>query len=127
LRIDETLSMIKDVTRSGLIFFKKQVTLAVIFLLTALSACNQSVVTRRLHDHPAFTSFQDIPGVTEDEIRAIEALREKKPSFIYGMMPCTEAFIGETGEIGGFTALFCKWLSQLFEIPFKPLFATGAI
>jgi len=121
LRIDETLSMIKDVTRSGLIFFKKQVTLAVIFLLTALSACNQSVVTRRLHDHPAFTSFQDIPGVTEDEIRAIEALREKKPSFIYGMMPCTEAFIGETGEIGGFTALFCKWLSQLFEIPFKPI------
>jgi len=68
---------------------------------------------------PAFSKYNDIPGVTEEEIKAVEALRDKTPFFVYGMLSCTEAFIGENGEIKGFTDLFCKWLSQLFGIPFK--------
>jgi ABC-type amino acid transport substrate-binding protein len=36
------------------------------------------------------------------------------------MLLTTETFTKENGEIGGFTSLFCEWLSQLFEIPFKP-------
>jgi PAS domain S-box-containing protein len=85
----------------------------------ALSVCNQSD-TRRLDETPAYTSYRDIPGVTEDEIKAIEALREKTPSLVYGMLSTTETFIGEDDEIGGYSVLFCAWLSQLFGIPFKP-------
>jgi len=69
----------------------------------------------------AFTTYMDIPGVTSDEIQAIEALREKRPYFVYGTLSNTETFIGEEGNIEGFTALFCEWLSQLFGIPFKPV------
>jgi len=71
-------------------------------------------------DSKEFTFYQDIPGVTDDEIIAIEALREEVASFVYGMNPSTEAFYDESGEIRGYTALFCDWLTELFGIPFKP-------
>jgi signal transduction histidine kinase/DNA-binding response OmpR family regulator/ABC-type amino acid transport substrate-binding protein len=92
--------------------------LAAVFLLTLFSACEKPS-----NDQPQtfqFTSYRDIPGVTEDEINDIEALKEKTQFFVYGMLSSTEAFIGRDGEIGGFTAMFCEWLSQLFGIPFKP-------
>ena len=67
-----------------------------------------------------YNSFRDIPGVTEDEIRSVEALRKQYDSFVFGMNPGTEAFIGVNGEINGFTSLFCLWLTGLFDIPFIP-------
>jgi signal transduction histidine kinase/DNA-binding response OmpR family regulator/ABC-type amino acid transport substrate-binding protein len=68
-----------------------------------------------------FNSYTEIPGVTEEEIQAVEALKEKKSSFIYGVQESTETFSGENGEIEGYSALFCEWLSRLFGIPFKPV------
>ena len=65
-------------------------------------------------------SFRDIPGVSGDEIIAIESLQSKYSSFVYGMNPTTEAFIGKSGEIEGYAALFCDWLTQMFGIPFTP-------
>jgi len=66
-------------------------------------------------------SFRDIPGVTKDEIKAIEALQAKHEYFIYGMTLSSEAFMKENNEIGGFSSLFCQWLTHLFGIPFKPV------
>ncbi|MDR2580618.1 MAG: transporter substrate-binding domain-containing protein [Fibromonadaceae bacterium] len=66
-----------------------------------------------------FKSYKDIPGVTAEEIAAIEALREQRAHLIYGMMHSTEAFRNRDGEIKGFSALFCEWLTELFGIPFK--------
>jgi len=65
-------------------------------------------------------SFRDIPGVTEDEIKAIEELQKQYSSFIYGVVSSSESFVMEDGRIGGFSALFCEWLSMLFEVPFIP-------
>ncbi|MDR2952667.1 MAG: transporter substrate-binding domain-containing protein [Treponema sp.] len=96
---------------------KKHVTLAAMLLLITFSACYKSASHRQ---GETFASYRDIPGVTEDEIKAIEALRENTPFFVYGMQNSTETFIRGNGEIRGFTALFCEWLSQLFGIPFKP-------
>jgi PAS domain S-box-containing protein len=107
------------VTHSNRDFRKKYKIFAVALLFIVLSACHKPDA-HKPHGMTAFTSYRDVPGVTEDETRAVEALRAKTPFFVYGMLSCTEAFIGETGEIRGFTALFCNWLSQLFEIPFKP-------
>jgi signal transduction histidine kinase/CheY-like chemotaxis protein/ABC-type amino acid transport substrate-binding protein len=56
--------------------------------------------------------------VTEDDIIAIEKLREEYDSFVFGMPQSTEAFIDENGDIKGFSALFCDWLTELFGIPF---------
>jgi PAS domain S-box-containing protein len=101
------------------VYINKYAALAAVLFLIILSACHKPPV-QQSDETPAFTSYRDIPGITEDEIKAIEALREKKPFFIYGMSESTESFIGGNGEIGGYSALFCKWLSQLFGIFFKP-------
>ena len=72
------------------------------------------------HINNYYSSFRDIPGVTDEEIRDIEALQRQYKSFYYAANPGTEAFYREDGEIAGFAALICNWLTQLFDIPFKP-------
>jgi hypothetical protein len=57
-------------------------------------------------------SFRDIPGVTRDEISAIEALKKKYGSFVFGTNPSTGAFTGKDGGIEGYTLLFCGWLTD---------------
>jgi signal transduction histidine kinase/DNA-binding response OmpR family regulator/ABC-type amino acid transport substrate-binding protein len=71
-------------------------------------------------EYPVYTSFRTVPGVTEDEIAAVEALQGRKDAFIYGMNLSTETFFDENGEIRGYTALFCGWLTELFGIRFEP-------
>jgi hypothetical protein len=84
------------------LFIQKYLTLAAVLPLILFSACHKSAV-HRPDESPAFVSFQDIPGVTEDEIRAIGALREKTPFFIYGMSEFTETFFGKDDKIGGYS------------------------
>ena len=65
-------------------------------------------------------SYRDIPGVTEEEIAAIEALKAQRGSFSYGSGSSTEAFRTQDQRLMGFTPLFCKLLLDLFGIPFVP-------
>jgi diguanylate cyclase (GGDEF)-like protein len=67
-----------------------------------------------------YESFKDIPNVTSEEIAAIEALKNTHKDFSYGMTLTTEAFISENGEIEGYAAFFCEWLTRLFGVQFKP-------
>ena len=73
-----------------------------------------------IQPEPAFTSFQDIPGVTHEEIRAIEELQGQNASFVFGTTLSTESFLEEDGEIGGYVAFLCGWLTRLFGIRFTP-------
>jgi PAS domain S-box-containing protein len=70
--------------------------------------------------YPVYDNYQDIPGVTQEEIEAIEALRGLKNHFVFGMNFSTETFYDENGDIGGYSKLFCDWLSGLFGLSFKP-------
>ncbi|MDR0326277.1 MAG: transporter substrate-binding domain-containing protein [Oscillospiraceae bacterium] len=70
-------------------------------------------------EYDIFTSFYDIPGLTEDEIRAVEAVVREYDSFVYGMPQSVEAFLAESGRIEGFAALFCEWLTELFGVRFE--------
>ena len=90
----------------------------IILSLFCLTACFK--VVSAPFDIGLISSYRDIPGVTQDEIDAIEALREQNASFTYGMMLSTESFITMDGELRGFTALVCEWLEELFGIPFIP-------
>jgi signal transduction histidine kinase/CheY-like chemotaxis protein len=63
-------------------------------------------------------TYHDIPGITEDEIAAIEALKSSRDSFSYGSSLTTESFILPDGTFSGFTSLFCELLTGLFGIPF---------
>ena len=103
---------------------RKTVISMCIFLFVMLlpfhfSGCSNTIeATAQTPD--LFTNYQDIPGVTEEEIVAIEALREQYAYFSYGMPLSTETFVNENGEVGGFASQFCEWLTELFGIPFVP-------
>jgi diguanylate cyclase (GGDEF)-like protein len=90
---------------------------AVIFL-QALSC--EKTASGQHKEVPVYKSFRDVPGITVNEIEAIEALQAKKVSFVYGILQSTEAFYGQNGEIEGYTELFCKHLTDVFGITFKP-------
>jgi PAS domain S-box-containing protein len=71
-----------------------------------------------------FASFRDIPGVTDEEVKAIETLRGQYGRFFYGVNQTAEAFPiynSTDNEVGGYAALVCEWLSSLFDIPFQPV------
>ena len=71
-----------------------------------------------------FASYLDIPGVTAEEITAIEAVKSQTDYFVYGMMPGVESFLCLDGEIRGYAAHIAEWFSELFEIPFILKFYT---
>ena len=90
----------------------------VMLLFPVFLGCKKEPV--RESEPPKYHSYRDIPGVTDEEIEAIEALKKQRDSFILAMRPSTEAFHGEDGEIRGFAVLGCEWLTGLFGIPFVP-------
>ncbi|MCL1848220.1 MAG: transporter substrate-binding domain-containing protein, partial [Clostridiales bacterium] len=65
-------------------------------------------------------SYRDVPGVTADEISAIDAFKASGSSFTYGALLSTEAFQLPHGAWAGFVVLFCDFLTELFGVPFKP-------
>jgi signal transduction histidine kinase len=93
--------------------------LAVALPALVLFGCNPASLEQR-DETLGFTSFRDIPGVTDEETEAVEALQGRAGSFVFGVLFSTEAFYGTDGEVGGFAAIFCEWLSGLFGIPFEP-------
>ncbi|MDR1471805.1 MAG: response regulator [Synergistaceae bacterium] len=89
--------------------------LAAVLLLTGCGGTGQS-----RDKYPEYTSYRDIPGITGEEIAAIESLRARGDGFTYGMTASTEAFYNAEGRIEGYAALFCRWLTELFGISFTP-------
>jgi diguanylate cyclase (GGDEF)-like protein len=89
--------------------------LTAVFLLVL--SCERE--SGRYKEMPVYKSFRDVPGITASEIDAIEALKAKGVSFIYGALQSAEAFYGKDEEIEGYTARFCEHLTEIFEINFK--------
>jgi signal transduction histidine kinase len=98
--------------------YSLQITIVVLQLFLALGCAKQA--GKPDIQFPDFSSFREIPGITAQEIEAVEKLKGQRDSFVYAMNYSTEAFLDENGNIGGYAALFCGWLSGLFEIPFNP-------
>ncbi|MCL2044515.1 MAG: ATP-binding protein [Treponema sp.] len=89
-----------------------------VFFLFIITGCDKpSQVSGLLFED---ISFQDIIGVTEEEIIAIEELQRQGASFTLSAPYGTELFRKENGETGGYTALFCRWLSKLFGFSIQP-------
>jgi signal transduction histidine kinase/CheY-like chemotaxis protein/ABC-type amino acid transport substrate-binding protein len=102
--------------------FKKKASLFLAgTLLLWISGCQGEKKPRGPDEYPLYTSYRDIPGLTAEESSAIEALRAGRSGFIYGMGLSTETFYNQDGQIGGFSARFCQWLTALFGMPFKPV------
>ena len=90
----------------------------VFLLILAFSGCTQGPAKHIKAENSEFNSYRDIPGVSAEEIQAIERIKAQRSSFVYAMNYSTEAFNHDDGNIGGYAALFCDWLSGLFGIPF---------
>jgi len=96
------------------------IVILLVFILIGISSCfGQSTPQEQLYDKSPFTSFRDVPGVTAQEIADIEALQREYESFSYGMITSTESFANSDGKIGGYAALFCDWLTELFGVRFN--------
>jgi len=63
-------------------------------------------------------SYRELPGITESEIEALENLKSRRDHFSYGCDMNAEAFALSDGTKAGFTALFCDFLTEFFDIPF---------
>jgi ABC-type amino acid transport substrate-binding protein len=91
------------------------------FFMVVFSGCAQK--TEKRSDFSIENiSFRNIPGITQEEIRDIEALRDKYSYFEYGINHSTESFEGKDGRINGYAVMFCRWLSEMFGIQFTPKF-----
>ena len=101
-----------------------------VFICLMFPACGRTGLTpdnagqskgSHFQEHfPVFTSYKDIPGVTPEEIDAIEKFRRQGRSFVYGACLDSECFI-DNGQMDGFGVLFCKWLGDLFDLRFTPV------
>ena len=87
-----------------------------ILLAGSVAVCGES--SEPASDRSSIQTYRDIPGITDNEIAAIEALKNERNSFSYGQMEETEAFIMPDGTYGGFAVNFCELLSRLFGIDF---------
>jgi signal transduction histidine kinase/ActR/RegA family two-component response regulator len=93
---------------------------ALLALAVAVTGCPKHPVQWAHVQDFEYTSYRDIPGVTAAEIDAIEQIKTWRDGFVYATNYTTETFRNEDGSIGGFSALFCKWLGGLFGLPFRP-------
>ena len=94
--------------------------LLITVLLTSIFLACANQTAEKPSDIVNFTSYLDIPGITQDEIDEIEKLKLKYGYFTYGMIPSTESFYDRFGYIQGFSPLVCEWLTKLFGISFMP-------
>ncbi|MDR0854505.1 MAG: transporter substrate-binding domain-containing protein [Clostridiales Family XIII bacterium] len=69
-------------------------------------------------EKPEWDSIADIPGVTAEDVKAVEKILSKQRDFTYGMVESSETMEGQNSEIEGYTALICDWLSELFGANF---------
>ena len=100
----------RSIKRSIIIVFTSFV------LLSAFTSCQRHTPDRYGR---IIKTMYDIPGITDHEISSIEVLRDKRDYITCGTIVSSDAFILDDGSIGGYSALLCRWLSDLFGIHFQ--------
>ena len=77
-----------------------------------------STVKQQYAVQQTYSSYKEIPGVTQNEIKGVEELSAEKSTFICGFPLSTEAFYNDDGSLGGFAPLLYKRMSELFDLNF---------
>ena len=91
--------------------------LILVVLLSGLTGCSTNARDPS-SDIGSIKTYRDIPGVTSEEITAIEALKSARQSLIFASPPTTESFTLPDGSKAGFVPRLCELLSGLFGIQF---------
>ncbi|MDR0325559.1 MAG: transporter substrate-binding domain-containing protein, partial [Oscillospiraceae bacterium] len=97
---------------------KRRVTLlmCIFIIVGSVSGCFSK--PEHASKNSAIESYLDIPGITQEESTAIEALKASRQSFSFGRLRSTEGFELPDGNYAGFSSFFCGFMSDLFGIPF---------
>ena len=85
-------------------------------VLIFFSGCNNDSGN---FDADRIKSYIDIPGITDEEIAAIKALKSSKRNFILGATLSAETFMYSDGTNSGFSDLLADFFSGMFDMPFK--------
>lgn len=94
--------------------------LVLILVALATFQCGCSSQRPTTNKVVAITNFRQIPGVTQEEIAAIEHLAKTRKSFSYGVALSNESFYDGEGQVDGFAHLLSKHFSTLLGIEFVP-------
>jgi signal transduction histidine kinase/CheY-like chemotaxis protein/ABC-type amino acid transport substrate-binding protein len=94
--------------------------LALIAMAMAWVSC-QSKETG-VAEKPLILNYRQIPGVTAEEITALQNFKAQGRVLTYGSMVSREAYRNSFGEEGGFLVNFSKLLSELLELPIERRF-----
>ena len=89
-----------------------------ILLIAIIFLVGCSAIAPLENSHTPYQSYKDIPGITPEEIAAIDSLLAAKPQLVYGVCLSTEAFFYEDGSMGGFSPLLTARMSELFGFSF---------
>ena len=93
-------------------------------LLVSFWGCTEErIPPGATHTFAEITDFREIPGLTQEEIAAIEKLIASRKSFSATIMIGSDSFYAENGELDGFSRQMYEWLSGVFKIPFTPVVA----
>lgn len=103
----------------GLCETMKRITIIVIMISLVLSALssNDATASSQLESIP---NYHSIPGVTQEEIAAVEALKATRGTFSLGHLNTTESFRKSDGEYTGFVLEICRVLSSLLDVQVTP-------
>ncbi|MCL2810093.1 MAG: transporter substrate-binding domain-containing protein, partial [Treponema sp.] len=108
-------------------YFRKIAVIIILFTMMMIFGCERNVENTAVSNEiiSPFNTYKDIPGLSPQEILSIESLLSQRaagdqPYFTYGMLYSAETFLNEEGEVRGYTALVCQWLSELFGVDFIP-------
>ena len=101
----------------ALVEFKQLLVFPLVMVSLFFLGCTKQTLVKNEHAFPLYSGYREIPGVTQEEIRAIEALKVSGASFVFGANPSTEAFLGIDDSPGGFCAHLTKRLAGLLGIP----------
>jgi len=99
---------------------KNNLFLSLLISSLLIMACGKQAVGWIEGIYPNYSSYMEIPEVTEEEIAAIQKIQASGKVFIFGANPSTEAFFNEDSTYGGYCSLLTKRLSELFGITFIP-------
>ena len=92
--------------------------LLTVALVLPLFSCG--ITTAAKEPQTILNDYRQIPGITQEEIRAVQKIQREHNSFNFAMASQNpECFVNEEGEISGYSALLCAWLGDIFGIPFS--------
>jgi PAS domain S-box-containing protein len=98
---------------------KRVLTLAAVLVFLPHAACVKDGGSPHLSDK-GVRSYKDVPGITQEEIAAIEAVRAKGGGLTYGNIIETESFRMPDGTFAGFSAELFNYMGGFFGIGFSP-------